>query len=118
VSNILGLAVYIAGNLAFKIITPATGIFSLDANGAITGDPNLVTQAAYACVILTVVMMLSALLLLASPYISYKLAFGQVFEAISTTASGWMGAFAATGLEILGLRYGTALQRQAGEARI
>lgn len=118
VSHILGLAVYTAGNLAFKIITPATGLFSLDANGAITGDPNLVTQAVYACVILTVIMMLSALLLLASPYISYKLAFGQVFEAISTTASGWMGAFAATGLEILGLRYGTALQRQAGEARV
>jgi hypothetical protein len=118
VSHILGLAVYTAGNLAFKLITPATGVFSLDANGAITGDPNLVTQAVYACVILAVIMMLSALLLLASPYISYKLAFGQVFEAISTTASGWMGAFAATGLEILGLRYGTALQRQAGEARI
>ncbi|MGH9838016.1 MAG: hypothetical protein ACREEM_04455, partial [Blastocatellia bacterium] len=85
VSHILGLAVYTAGNLAFKIITPVTGIFSLDANGAITGDPNLITQAVYACIILTVMMMLSALLLLASPYISYKLAFGQVFEAISTT---------------------------------
>jgi hypothetical protein len=118
VSHILGLAVYTTGNLAFKIITPATGIFSLDANGAITGDPSLITQAVYACIILTVMMMLSALLLLASPYISYKLSFGQVFEAISTTASGWMGAFAATGMEILGLKYGTALQRQAGEARI
>ncbi|MGH9838052.1 MAG: hypothetical protein ACREEM_04635 [Blastocatellia bacterium] len=118
VSHILGLAVYTSGNLAFKIITPATGIFSLDANGAITGDPNQVTQAVYACIILTVIMMLCALMLLASPYISYKLAFGQVFEAISTTASGWMGAFAATGMEILGLKYGTALQRQAGEARI
>ncbi|MGH8596424.1 MAG: hypothetical protein ACREXT_07190, partial [Gammaproteobacteria bacterium] len=59
VSHILGLAVYTAGNLAFKIITPATGIFSLDANGAITG---LITQAVYACIILTVIMMLSALL--------------------------------------------------------
>jgi hypothetical protein len=94
------------------------GIFTLDANGVITGDPARVTQAVYACVILMVMMMLGALLLLASPYISYKLSFGQVFEAISTTASGWLGAFAATGLEILGLKYGTALQRQAGEARI
>jgi len=91
---------------------------SLDANGVITGDPSRVTQAVYACVILMVMMLLGALLLLASPYISYKLAFGQVFEAISTTASGWLGAFAATGLEVLGLKYGTALQRQAGEARI
>ncbi len=118
VSHILGLAVYTAGNLAFKIISPEMGIFTLDANGAITGDPSRITQAVYACVILMVFMMLSALLLLASPYISYKLSFGQVFEAISTTASGWLGAFAATGLEIMGLKYGTALQRQAGEARV
>src|SRR5262249_27755035 len=118
VSHILGLVVYTTGNLAFKIISPETGIFTLDTNGVITGDPSRVTQAVYACVILTVMMLLGALLLLASPYISYKLAFGQVFEAVSTTASGWLGAFAAIGLEIFSLKYGTALQRQASEARI
>jgi hypothetical protein len=118
VSHILGLVVYTAGNLAFKIIGPEMNIFTLDANGMITGDPARATQAVYACVILMVMMVLGALMLLASPYISYKLSFGQVFEAISTTASGWLGAFAATGLEIFGLKYGTALQRQAGEARI
>lgn len=118
VSHILGLAVYSAGNLAFTIINPETAIFSLDANGAIIGDPARVTQAVYACIIMMVLMILGALLLLASPYISYKLAFGQIFEAVSTTASGWMGAFAATGLEIAGLKYGTALQRQASETRI
>jgi hypothetical protein len=118
VSHVLGLAVYTAGNLAFKIISPETGIFSLDAMGQITGDPARITQAVYACLILMVLMALGSLLLLASPYISYKLAFGQIFEAVSTTASGWLGAFAATGLEIAGVKYGTALQRQAGEARI
>ncbi len=118
VSHILGLAVYVTGNLAFKIIDPATSLFSVDANGAITGDPARVTQAVYACIVLMIMMVLSSLLLLASPYISYKLAFGQIFEAVSTTASGWMGAFAATGLEVMGVKYGTALQRQAGETRI
>jgi hypothetical protein len=118
VSHILGLAVYVTSNLAFKVIDPATSLFTLDANGAITGDPARVTQAVYACIVLMVVMVLSSLLLLASPYISYKLAFGQIFEAVSTTASGWMGAFAATGLEVMGVKYGTALQRQAGETRI
>jgi hypothetical protein len=49
---------------------------------------------------------------------SYKLAFGQLFEAVSTTASGWLGAFAATGIEIAGVRAGAALQRQASETRI
>lgn len=118
VSHVLGLAVYTAGNLAFKIISPEFGIFSLDALGQISGDPARITQAVYACLILMVLMALGSLLLLASPYISYKLAFGQIFEAVSTTASGWLGAFAATGMEIAGVKYGTALQRQAGEARI
>src|SRR5687767_10559189 len=85
VSHILGLAVYTTGNLAFRIISPEMGIFTLDANGVISGNPSRVTQAVYTCVILTVMMMLGALLLLASPYISYKLFFGQIFEAISTT---------------------------------
>jgi len=40
VSHILGLVVYTTGNLAFKIISPEMGIFSLDANGVITGDPS------------------------------------------------------------------------------
>lgn len=118
VSHILGLAVYTAGNLAFQIISPETGIFTLDASGQITGDPARTTQAVYACLLLIVMMVISALLLLASPYISYKLAFGQVFEAVATTTSGWLGALSATGLEVLGLKYGTALQRQAGETRI
>ncbi len=118
VSHILGLVVYTTGNLAFKIIAPETGLFTLDANGAITGDPSRITQAVYASIVLIVLMVLSSLLLLASPYISYKLAFGQIFEAVSTTASGWMGAFAATGLEVAGMKYGTALQRQASETRI
>ena len=63
-------------------------------------------------------MVLGALLLLASPYLSYKIAFGQIFEAVSTTASGWMGALTATGIEVAGVSYGSALQRQASETRI
>ena len=69
-------------------------------------------------IVLIVLMIISALLLLASPYISYKLAFGQLFEAVSTTASGWMGALTATGIELAGVSYGSALQRQASETRI
>lgn len=118
VSHILGLVVYTTGNFAFKIISPEMGLFTVDANGAITGDASLITQSVYASIVLMVLMVLGSLLLLASPYISYKLAFGQIFEAVSTTASGWMGAFSATGLEIAGMKYGTALQRQASETRI
>ena len=118
VSHIIGYIVYQVGNMALTIIKPESQIFSLAADGSITGDPNMVGPATAACVVLIVLMVISALLLLASPYISYKLAFGQIFEAVSATAAGWMGALTATGIEIAGITFGSALQRQASETRI
>src|SRR5262249_24788797 len=118
VSHILGYIVYQVGNMALTIIKPESQIFSLAADGSISGDPNVVGPATAACVVLIVLMVVSSLLLLASPYISYKLAFGQIFEAVSATAAGWMGALTATGIEIAGVTFGSALQRQASETRI
>ena len=118
VSHIIGFLVYQAGILALGIIRPDSPVFTLAADGSIAGDPNVVGPATAACVVLIVLMIVGALLLLASPYISYKLAFGQVFEAISATAAGWMGALTATGIEIAGITFGSALQRQASETRI
>jgi hypothetical protein len=118
VSHVIGYIVYQVGNMALTIIKPESQIFALAADGSITGDPNLVGPATAACVVLIVLMIVSALLLLASPYISYKLAFGQIFEAVSATAAGWMGALTATGIEIAGITFGSALQRQASETRI
>jgi hypothetical protein len=118
VSHILGFVVYKVGDMALSIIKPESYIFMLGADGSITGDPNVVGPATAACVVLIVLMIVGALLLLASPYISYKMAFGQLFEAVSATAAGWMGALTATGIEIAGITFGSALQRQAGETRI
>jgi hypothetical protein len=118
VSHIIGFIVYQAGNMALGIIKPESLIFSLGVDGSIYGDPNVVGPATAACVILIVLMIVSSLLLLASPFISYKLAFGQIFEAVSATASGWLGALTATGIEIAGITFGSALQRQASETRI
>src|SRR5262245_24974277 len=118
VSHILGYIVYKAGDMALTIIKPESQIFILAADGSISGDPNIVGPATAACVVLIVLMVVSSLLLLASPYISYKLAFGQIFEAVSATAAGWMGALTATGIEIAGVTFGSALQRQANETRI
>jgi hypothetical protein len=118
VSHIIGYIVYQVGNMALTIIKPESQIFSLAVDGSITGDPNMVGPATAACVVLIVLMIVSSLLLLASPYISYKLAFGQIFEAVSATAAGWMGALTATGIEIAGITFGSALQRQASETRI
>jgi hypothetical protein len=118
VSHILGFLVYRVGDMALTIIKPESRIFSLATDGSITGDPNLVGPAMSACVVLIVLMIVGALLLISSPYISYKIAFGQIFEAVSATAAGWLGALAATGIEIAGITYGSALQRQASETRI
>jgi hypothetical protein len=118
VSHILSFIVYQVGNMALGIIKPESLIFSLGVDGSIYGDPNVVGPATAACVVLIVLMIISSLLLLASPYISYKLAFGQIFEAVSATASGWLGALTATGIEIAGITFGSALQRQASETRI
>lgn len=118
VSHIISFIVYLVGNMALTIISPDSHIFKLAADGSITGDASAVGPATSACVVLIVLMIVGALLLLASPYLSYKLAFGQIFEAVSTTASGWMGAMTATGMEIAGVAYGSALQRQASETRI
>jgi hypothetical protein len=118
VSHIIGFFVYQAGNLALGIIRPDSPVFTLAADGSIAGDPNVVGPATAACVVLIVLMIVGALLLLASPYISYKLAFGQILEAVSATAAGWMGALTATGMEIAGIAFGSALQRQASETRI
>jgi hypothetical protein len=118
VSHIIGFLVYQVGNMALTIIKPESRIFTLASDGSITGDPNIVGPATAACVVLIVLMIVSALLLLASPYLSYKLAFGQIFEAVSSTASGWLGALTATGIEIAGITVGSALQRQASETRI
>ena len=118
VSHVLGYIVYQVGNMALSIIKPESQVFSLAADGSITGDPNMVGPATAACVVLIVLMVVSSLLLLASPYISYKIAFGQIFEAVSSTAAGWMGVLTATGIEIAGITFGSALQRQASEIRI
>src|SRR5262249_58250198 len=110
--------VYQAGNMSLTIIKPDSPVFTLAADGSITGNPNVVGPATVACVVLIVLMIVGALLLLSSPYISYKLAFGQIFEAVSPTATGWMGALTATGIEIAGISFGSALQRKASETRI
>src|SRR5205085_1154464 len=43
-------------------------------------------------------MAVSALCLVASPVLSWKIAFGQTFEGVATVASGWMAAIVGTGI--------------------
>ncbi|MGH6609887.1 MAG: hypothetical protein ACRECQ_06505, partial [Burkholderiaceae bacterium] len=58
-------------------------------------------------------MLVTALCLLASPVISYKIAFGQTFEGVATVASGWMAAVVGTGLNFVSAKIGAALNNAA-----
>lgn len=70
-------------------------------------DPTLI-------IILTlVIMIINGLMLWLSPYLAYRTATGQIFEAVSSTASGWMAAIVGSAIEYTGLKAGASLQRQA-----
>jgi len=70
-------------------------------------DPTLI-------IILTlVIMVINGLMLWLSPYLAYRAASGQFFEAVSSTASGWMAAIVGSAIEFTGLKAGASLQRQA-----
>jgi hypothetical protein len=64
-------------------------------------------------VITLCIMLINGLMLWLSPYLAYRIATGQVFEAVSSTASGWMAAIIGSAVEFQGLKTGASLQRQA-----
>jgi hypothetical protein len=67
----------------------------------------------FVIIITLVIMAINGLMLWASPYLAYRIATGQIFEAVSSTASGWMAAIIGSAVEYTGLKSGAALQRQA-----
>jgi hypothetical protein len=69
-------------------------------------------------IISLVTMTVSGLCLWLSPYIAYRFATGQVFEAVSSTASGWMSAIVGSAIEFAGLKAGASIQRQAENTQI
>ncbi len=60
-------------------------------------------------------MSLSGLSLWASPFIAYKVATGQVYESVSSTVSGWMGAIVDAGVELYSASLASSIMRQAEE---
>ena len=70
----------------------------------------------YHTVILAIVIMtLCGLSLWASPFIAYKVASGQVYESVSSTLSGWMGAIVGAGIELYSSSLASSITRQAEE---
>jgi uncharacterized membrane protein YdjX (TVP38/TMEM64 family) len=68
----------------------------------------------YHTVILAVLIMaVAGMSLWASPIIAYKIASGQVYESVSSTISGWMGAIVGAGVEFYSASAAAQINRQA-----
>jgi hypothetical protein len=116
VGVIVGIFAYAAANVPLGMIDFNNPVFKLDPDTMkISGDPS---STVYPSLIGAVIMLVGALALFFSPYLSYRLASGQVLEGISTVASGWMGALTATAVEIAGVRQAASLQRQAENTQV
>jgi len=111
VGAIVGIFAYAAANVPLSAIDFNSPIFKLNPETLmIEGDPS---RAVYPALIGAAIMLVSALALFASPYISYRVASGQVFEGISGVMSGWMAALTGMVVEVAGVRQAAGLERQA-----
>jgi hypothetical protein len=111
VGAIVGMFAYAAANVPLSAIDFNSPIFKLNPETLmIEGDPS---RAVYPALIGAAIMLVSALALFASPYLSYRVASGQVFEGVSGVMSGWMAALTGMVVEVAGVRQAAGLERQA-----
>ena len=111
VGAIVGIFAYAAANVPLSAIDFNSPIFKLNTETLmIEGDPS---RAVYPALIGAAIMLVSALALFASPYISYRVASGQVFEGMSGVMSGWMAALTGMVIEVAGVRQSASIERQA-----
>jgi len=116
VGAIVGVFAYAAANVPLTAIDFNNPIFKLNPETlTIEGDPS---RAVYPALIGAAIMLVSALALFASPYLSYRVASGQVFEGVSGVTSGWMAALTGMAVELAGVKHAAGLERQAQETQI
>lgn len=114
VSQIIRLIVYAGANMAIRGLDTENYLFVYDqATSEIIMKDATSGQPVYAALVGGIVMAIGGLVLMASPWISYKIAFGQVFEAVTTSVSGWVSGLTGAALEYAGIRAGSTLQKQA-----
>jgi hypothetical protein len=69
-------------------------------------------------IIAAVVMTFAALCMIGSPWISYKLASGNVLEAVTGMVTSWFGAATSTAISAYSAAAGAAINRQAEQVQI
>ncbi len=115
VSQLIRAFAYMGGNLAM----------SLDASDVVyQWDPQtmgeIMTSGAepfYTVIIAIVIMTIAGLSLWMSPVIAYKVAMGQVYESVSSTVSGWVGALVGAGIELYSSAIAASISNQAERAQ-
>jgi hypothetical protein len=115
VSQLIRAFAYMGGNLAM----------SLDASDVVyQWDPQtmgeIMTSGAepfYTVILAIVIMTIAGLSLWMSPVIAYKVAAGQVYESVSSTISGWVGALVGAGIELYSSTMAASISNQAERAQ-
>ena len=111
VSYLIRALAYLAGNVAM-----ALG----DEKPLYTWDPatmqvitNSLSQPVYTVVIAAAIMVVAGLSLWMSPVIAYQISMGRIYEGVSTTVSGWVGALVGAGIELYSAQMAAAIHNQA-----
>lgn len=114
---------HIISIIAFKIgtlgmaIYDGTPMYNVDPQtAAIIARPDVDPTFCFGVAVF--MMAVSVLCLVASPVISWKIAFGQTFEGIASVASGWMAAIVGSGINFVSARVGSSLNNMAEKVQI
>lgn len=111
VSNIMRIIAYLIGLVGMSAYDRAAFTVLPNTIQVIAIDPSYNTT--FTIAVAGFMMLVSSLCLLASPVISWKIAFGQTFEGVATVASGWMAAVVGSGINLVSAKVGAALNNAA-----
>src|SRR5215510_2104102 len=115
VAQLIRAIAYMGGNLAM----------SLDASDYVyQWDPQMMSEIMvggnpYHTVILAILILtIAGLSLWMSPMIAYKVTMGQIYESVSSTVSGWVGALVGAGIELYSSSMAASISNQAERTQI
>ncbi|MCP9495678.1 MAG: hypothetical protein MSG64_14625 [Pyrinomonadaceae bacterium MAG19_C2-C3] len=103
--GMLGLA-----NYEYSSFSVVPGSLRIEVNPALDPITALATGA--------FMMLVATLMLVASPVISWRIAFGETFQGVATAASGWIAAVSGTGLTLVSSKLSAALNNSAERLQV
>jgi hypothetical protein len=115
VSQLIRAFAYMGGNLAMSL-DASDAVYQWDSQtmGEIMASG---AEPFYTVIIAIVIMTIAGLSLWASPMIAYKVSMGQVYESVSSTVSGWVGALVGAGVELYSSAIAASISNQAERAQ-